>query len=277
MKNVIYLLILLPLLLTSCEDVIDINLKQGASALTVDGWITTEDKPYIIKLSKTGPYFDSTRTPAVRGAMVTITDSEGHKDSLIEVSPGEYATLENRKGKVGNSYILNIQIEGERYAATTEIKRVEVIDSLTLKYEDNIKEDKRGYNVYYFGNESAGMGDYYKFRITRNDTLLNKPEDVWNITSDEWVDGNYIADLKMYNLLKPGGKIKIETMSITKDAYQFYVELAAQVNNGGMFSNPPANIRTNVINLNPNSNKRAVGYFGGSAISSMEIRAPFRD
>ncbi|MOA65423.1 hypothetical protein D3C78_1918030 [compost metagenome] len=53
------------------------------------------------------------------------------------------------------------------------------------------------------------------------------------------------------------------------DAYHFYDELRTQISNGGIFANPPANVRTNVKNVNSSSAKKAVGYFGASLVSSI--------
>jgi len=63
-----------------------------------------------------------------------------------------------------------------------------------------------------------------------------------------------------------GDRIKIEVCSITEDNYYFYNEMVTQINNGGLFANPPANVRTNVMNRNPGSAKKAVGYFGGMGV-----------
>jgi hypothetical protein len=62
----------------------------------------------------------------------------------------------------------------------------------------------------------------------------------------------------------------METWSITRDAFLFYSELQQQIFNGGLFANPPANVRTNVFNKNPGG-PRAVGWFGGAGVSSKEV------
>lgn len=274
MKNIFILFSLIAMFfITGCEDVVDVKVDEGTPALVVDGWITTNEEPYTVKLSKTGGYFNNTQTPRVQGAVVVINDNEGNSDTLIEKTPGEYVTKTFKQAKVGNTYTLNLTVEGERYVASSEVKRVPEIDSLKFEYEDDTEDEEDGYYLYYYGPEPAGQGDYYRFRLTKNDTLLNDPEDVWNVTSDEWVDGNYIGDLRIYgDKLVKGDKVKVEMLSITKDAYYFFTELAIQVNNGGMFSNPPANVRTNIKNLNPESKKRVIGYFGASGIRSKEAR-----
>ena len=60
---------------------------------------------------------------------------------------------------------------------------------------------------------------------------------------------------------KKGDSVTVRVVSITRDAFYFYSELQVQVNNGGLFSQPPANVRTNFVNVSPGSKKRTSGYF----------------
>lgn len=262
------------LMLTSCEDVIDVDLDKGETLLAVDGWVTSQPGPYKIRLTNTAPYFTNESTPKVTGATLIITDSEGTTDTLKESEPGIYLT-QHLQGKIGNTYTLKIRTNGEEYTAQTEIKRVPPIDSLVIKYhEESAFYEKSGYYIYYNGPEPVGIGDCYRFKIFQNDTLLSGPEDLI-FAEDKLVDGNYIGDLQMNEeeAFQKGDIIRTENWSITDDTYRYYVELSAQINNGGLFSNPPANVRTNVHNTNTNGRK-AVGWFGGAGVSSMQITIP---
>jgi hypothetical protein len=255
----------------SCEDVVDVNVDEGVPVLVVEGWITTVDKPYEVRLSKTAPYFKNEQTPPASGASVIIRDNEGTTDTLKEVAPGHYRTAGSRTGKIGNHYTLFIVFEGETYTAMSEIKRVPVIDSLAFRYADKSGTEDDGYYLNYYGPEPEGQGDYYRFNISI-DNKMQPPKFDWFVSGDEWVDGNYIADLEAFDdPMRNGDMVKAEIMSITKDAYYYFTEMKIQVDNGGMFSNPPSNIRTNIQNMNPASSKKAVGYFGASAVRSKEI------
>ena len=270
--NYSFALITVALLLSSCQDKVDIKVPNGETLLVVDGWITNMPGPYTITLSTTGPYFENNQTPRVQSAIVVIKDSEGIVDTLTETAPGVYKT-NIIEGKIGNGYVLNIyNALGENYIANTKMERGSVIDSLKYEYLDKKGTEEDGYYIRYYGPEPAGVGDYYRFLLTVNDKLLNQPGDVWQITSDELVDGNYISAWDPYGkALKKGEKFKIQGLSLTQDAYYFFNEMATQVNNGGLFANPPANVRTNIINTNPNSKKKAVGYFGASSVSEKEV------
>ncbi|MDJ1472616.1 DUF4249 domain-containing protein [Xanthocytophaga flava] len=270
-RYILPVLILLSVMLTSCEDVIDVDLKQGETLLVVDGWVTNQPGPYKVRLTSTAPYFTNQETPKVTGATLIISDSEGVTDTLKESEPGIYLT-QHLQGKVGNTYTLKILSNGEEYMAQTEIKRVPPIDSLTVKYhEESAFYEESGYYIYYNGPEPVGIGDFYRFKIYQNDTLLSGPGDL-TFAEDKLVDGNYIGDLQMNDdkAFRKGDTIRGENWAITEDNYRYYVELSAQINNGGLFSNPPANVRTNIHNNN-SKGKKAVGWFGGAGVSSKEI------
>ncbi len=255
--------------LWSCEDVIDVALDEGETLLVVDGWVTDQPGPYTIRLTTTAPYFSNQSTPRVSEASVRITDSEGFSEVLQENEPGIYQTSQLR-GKIGNTYTLHIAVEGEEYEAQTSIRRVPLIDSLGFEYEEEspfIEEE--GYYVSYFGPEPAGKGDFYRFKVYQNNQMLADPGDLIFV-DDELVDGNYIHDFMLNDeAFQEGDTIRVENWSITEDAYYFYLELLPQIENFGLFANPPANVRTNVVNKNPEGLK-AVGWFGGAGVSAKE-------
>jgi hypothetical protein len=58
--------------------------------------------------------------------------------------------------------------------------------------------------------------------------------------------------------------------SITEEAFNFWVEVRDQLQNGGLFAIPLANVRTNLVNTNANSKERAVGFFCTSAVTTLQ-------
>jgi hypothetical protein len=279
MKRLIYLSLLQKLgvlfcaliILSACEDKIEVKLDEGKTLLVVDGWITDQPGPQTITLSTTAPYFNNTQTPRVSNAIVTLSDSEGHSEVLREIAAGKYVTSDNFQGKEGNTYHLHIRMEGNEYTAQTTIRRPAVIDSLSQKFREKSMSWEEGYYVLYHGPEHPGIGDCFRFKLYKNDTLLSKPENLV-VAEDKFVDGNYIKEVELHN--KPfskGDRIRVENWSITAEAYQYYVEMRGQVNNGGLFANVPANIKTNILTLHPDKGMAAVGFFGGASVTSKEI------
>ncbi|MCB2409515.1 DUF4249 domain-containing protein [Hymenobacter lucidus] len=260
---------LLPL--TGCLDVVDVDIPEGRPLLAVDGEITDQPGPYYVTLTKTAPYFDEAELPRVTGAVLTLTDSEGHSETLRETSPGRYATS-TLQGKIGNQYVLTIRAEGEEYRAETEIRRTPEIDSIRAEFRAKSPTDDEGYYILYYGKETPGVGDYYRFKVYHNGQLLNRPGDLI-VTNDEMVDGNYINGVELTDEegsggipFKKGDKVRVEALSLPRDYFYFLNEMVTQINNVGLFSTPPANVRTNVRNVQPGSDKAAVGYFAGHTL-----------
>ncbi len=272
--NILYIIFSV-LVLTSCEDVIDVELDQGETLLVVDGKITDEQKRHSIRLSTTAPYFDSVQTPIVTGATVqlSIYDASGmlvNIDTLEEqVGTGIYLT-DNIKGEVNYKYTIRIEALGEVYTAESVLPRVPEIDSLTYEYKEANGPFDAGYYVYFHGPETPGIGDNYLFRISRNGKEYKRPNQLY-FASDELVDGSYIGNFDVTpEAFDLGDTIKVQNYTMSNDQYQFYLELSTQVNNGGIFASPPANVRTNIRNINQNR-KKAVGYFSANGTRSMSV------
>jgi len=261
--------ILIIIFFTSCEDVIDVKLDKGITKISVDAEITNLPGPYYVKLTTTAPYFENKANPPLAGASVFISDNKGNVDTLIETNNGIYVT-QFIQGEIDVSYTLTIKSGGQEYFAETKINRVPKIDSLYTGFLENETGFDDGIYVFTNIQEPEGLGDHFRFRAYRNDTLFNKTSDLF-YTSDRFVDGNYIVNQEIiFNPFLKGDKATLQILSITEDAYFFYNEVVRQTSGGGLFSDPPANVRTNVFNKNPSGTK-ATGYFFGSAVSQKTI------
>ncbi|UYZ58776.1 DUF4249 domain-containing protein [Hymenobacter latericus] len=255
--------------LASCTDVVPIDLPEPESQLAVEGNITDQPGPYEIRLTRTGAYFDDKTPLAVRGAELTISDSQGTTETLRETEPGVYQTSTLR-GRIGNQYTLTIKADGQEYRAATEIKRVPEIDRFEQQHKVNEPGWRDGYYVLYNGPELPGVGDYYRFKLYQNDTLRNNPDELI-VRDDALVDGKYIGDVELTDRpFRIGDRVRVEILSLPKDYFFFLNEMFTQINNVGMFSSPPANVRTNIINVDPKGPK-AVGYFAGTAVRSASL------
>lgn len=265
------LLVLCTLIFFSCEDQIDVELDSGESLLVVDGWITDQAGPHTVTLSKTAPYFHNGATPRVNGAEVVITDEEGNTEVLAEMGDGRYQTSENFKGKTGGIYTLTVRAEGEEYTAITSIRRPAVIDSLSVKFREPSMAWEEGYYVQLNAPELEGRGDFFRFKVYRNGEFLNRPENIL-VAEDRMVDGNYILGVELnFKPFEQGDQIRVETWSITEEAFQYYTEMSQQIENGGLFESPSSNIPTNVVNTNPERAHKVAGFFGGASVVYKEV------
>lgn len=257
--------------LSSCVDVVPLDLPSGQPLLVVDGQITDQPTPPVVQLSLSQAYFANSAAPVVRGAVIRLADNLGTHDVLRETTPGRYVGSGAVLGRIGGRYTLIIESNGQTYRAETEIKRTPSIDSLSLVYKTGQLGAEDGYYPLYYGPELPGVGDYYRFKVYKNGQLLNNPSDLI-VSSDERVDGSYIGGLELTKKpLMRGDKVKIELNALPRDYFYFLNEMVGQINNVGLFATSPANVRTNVHNIQPGSEKLAAGYFAGYPVRADSV------
>ena len=271
MRTYTYLMAFIVLLFSSCEDVVEMDVKQGKEAFVVEGWITNKEEGNYIKLFKTIPYFNNPEFPAITNAVVTVSDDAGNVEILKETEPGKYE-IQSLKGVVGRTYKLGIQSKEGSYEAITTMQRLSWnMDSVTYEYKKkSVMVEKEGYYPAIYGQEQENIGDFILLKIAKNGTWLKSYKDI-NLFSDEFVDGNYItaAEPGLKDPFKKDDKITYEMWSLTEEAYRFWNDIRTQLSNGGLFAVPSTNTRTNIVKKNTAS-LDAVGYFGASEVKVFE-------
>lgn len=264
-------------LLSSCNDVIQVDLEDKSGQLVVDGamYDGKDNGRCIIKLSRTMPYFDSSPAKIVSGAVVTLkNNTEGKQETLTENPVGTFQSKEI-VAKIGNSYTLEVRADGEIYRATTQVLPVPEVDSLvyetkTITVRNN--EQKTGVIIKYFGEELPEEKNFYRVKMYVNGQLMNKPEDLLPF-SDVLSRGKYISNVELNGNTRPlaiNDIVRVEILSLPEDVYYFYADLQKQSNNALIFTPPLANISTNIVNINPNSTKKAVGIFVAAGLRAKE-------
>jgi len=276
-KAIIFVIV--AILFSACEDIIDVNLSDELVDLyAIEANITTETNPYVYvykshKVNVSDPY------EGVSGATVTISDdSQPVKEiTLIESSEkaGLYITESGNDfhGETGKKYFVTIKTNDVTITGSDVLATVEPIDSIQV--HSSLRGDHRFLGVFTYGNEPAGLGDYYKWDIYINNELLSEAEYLV-IASDELVDGNYVEGFEIFtdfhDLNKPeerkiklGDTIQVKQNSISAFAYQYYFQMLNQSQTGGFFSVPPANIKSNFIS---SDGKPVLGLFTTNDVST---------
>ncbi|MDD5571040.1 MAG: DUF4249 domain-containing protein [Bacteroidales bacterium] len=263
LKKIFYLLILIVFAISGCRKQIDIKLKDTYVRLVVDGLLTDEYKRHTIKLSKTSNYFKNEPQPMASGAVVTISDGTSTY-ALNETSEGIYQT-DSLAGVVGKTYTLNIKYNGEDYSASSMLKYVAPMDSITFGIDPYFHE-KATINLWAL--EPATQGDYYMWLYYINDTLKSDTLKRIMFTDDMMVNGNYIPNFPIYSFIpKTNDTVTLEMRSITKEYYDFVYAAFLEVYAGDpFFSGPRANVKGNIVNLT-NRSKDVMGFFSTSAIT----------
>lgn len=255
-------------LISSCQEVIDLELPNDDPQLVIEGFLTYWQKDpqknnCTVTLSTTGNYHDEDTFNPVSNAIVEITD-ESDK-SVYSLAP-----LENQSGVYrhteipmdsGRTYTLYVNYNNQEYKATGSILPIAELDSFTYRYQSRKGFLDEGYYLYFSGSTPKERGiNYYRFMIYENDSLYNAPED-YLIQSDEFLKER-IDTLQLANyVFNVGDTVRIEMFSLNKGIFEYYNELLELLfNDGGLFSSPPRNPTSNIKNL-VNPQRPPLGFF----------------
>ena len=273
----------LSLFLWSCEDVIDLKVKDGKEQLVVDAWLTDEAEEQSVTLTLSQPYFDNGKPKAALDAEVLLI----REDSTIyrftdENQDGVYTFRPRNRNylRLNERVALYVKYKEEEYYAVSMLRRVPPIDS--LKYQSftlPVKPSdgpKSGFLAQFFATDFPGEGDTYLVRSLKNDTLRTKSNEYTlsydgGLSPGNKTDGMvFLQPVRMginSGLFVHNDKITVELFSIPLDAYFFLSQLQTETKNGGVFATPLNNVPGNIYNLNPDSKEKALGCFFVSRVS----------
>ena len=292
LKKYIYLpLLSLMLFVSSCEDVIQVQVKQSEVKMVVDAFINNLDTVQRIRITKSIPYFDSSFTePAVTTAQVIIADSTSLKIfPFVHTQNGYYEWKPNKLTgdtfTVGHTYALFVVANGDTLVSLSKMNpTVARIDSLrTIPSDGNGPPSKNpGRYAELFAKDLPGLGNFYWIKTFRNDTFLNEIQKL-NISQDmgnnsNGQDGDLFIYPKRFNGLnifrtpyQDGDTVRVEIHSITPEAYYWFNLVVNQNRNSGLFATPPVNIGTNILSFNPKKKIPLAGFFCMSAVIRSQI------
>lgn len=260
-------LIVLSILFSSCEKVIDINYNSQNSQLIVEGNITDQTGPYFVKLTQTVNFDEPNSFPQVSGALVTISDETGNTETLAETAPGVYATSAIQ-GTPGRTYMLQVMANGKKYTAYSKMPASVAIDKIMAVNQVLPMGNKKVVNVKLL--DPAGITNFYRFVKIIN----NKIQSSIYTESDIKQDGKSL-NIALLNKkqsesdMKTGDTLTIVLQSIDEPVYNYFRTLL-QLNGGGGLINQstsPANPVSNISN-------GALGYFNACAVTSQTIFIP---
>lgn len=275
MKKLFFILgisILSAAFLSSCEDPIDLDLGTPVDQLVIDAVIDQTTDTQYIHITKSMAYLNN---GSYKGIQV---DSAGIIDTLNKVfhkftykGDGWYYFVPAPNTFIaGNTYQLLVRDGINTYFSQSEMHSPTVIDSFTYEYEPMGKfGGGKGNYVTLWAKDKVGKGDYYWFKLYRNDSVQLKSADIKIAVDNAFnSDGNGDGDLFIIPIrenftsrpYKSGETARIEILSIPQELYIYLNLITTQLNNQGLFAVPPSNIPSNIICLN-DQNKKLLGFF----------------
>ncbi|MFC1606355.1 DUF4249 domain-containing protein [Candidatus Latescibacterota bacterium] len=264
--------LLLSLIISSCsEDVITIDLNDAEPKIVIEGTLSDLGEPCTVAISKSGDFYKPSVFPPVRGATVTLQDSEGNRETLAENEPGLYRGG-SLTGVEGRTYTLTVESDGNRYDAVSTLMEAVEIDSLTYYFEDDpeifnddYEDVEEGYVFSCHFTDPETADNYYRFKLTHNGKLF---QDYFMFQDRYYGDGEDIEyDFSNWFIFEKNDTMKVELLSIDKAAFDYFFTLSAVLlseNSGPVFSSVPDNPLTNFTG-------GALGYFAAYSVRSQTV------
>lgn len=260
--NSLLFLLLISVLFSACTEVLVVDLPTEEDKIVIEGSVTTETKPFFVKLSKAIALGQGSVYPSISNALVIIGDNVGNRDTLKLISPGVYKTVGVRTGVVGRIYFLSVTVNGVNYFGQDEILPVSKIDSVYAVFKKAgsglfISDD--GFYASFDYSDPTSKKNYYMYRLYKNGNPVLSPSEI-AVYDDRFLAGT-IKGQRLEGRYGTGDKIRLELYSLSESGYVFYNGLVNQLqNDGGFFSTPPANAISNMSG-------GAFGFFRASDIS----------
>ena len=279
-------LLLVALALAGCEDVITVDLGDGAPPrLVVEGVVVAGSSVQRVVLTTTAPYFEPGPAPPASGAVVTVSDDLGRSWTFPETASGVYESADV-VAEPGRTYTLDVALpdgvaDGGRYRAVDVLRPVPPIDALRLAFVADA-EAGDGYRVRVDFRDPPGRGDGYRW-TTLADGEVRRPPELTVLTGlladDERFDGRRVEgygpneDAAFF----PGETVTVVQQSLSPRALAFYRVLLEQsspeAGGAGPFDVPPVNVRGNVANLTT-PDRPAFGFFLATNVATAQVVAP---
>jgi len=263
-RNRFLTIIAIFLLLTSCEEVITINLNSANPVVVVEGNITA-NQVCTVKLSYTSDYFNNDTTKLIENAIVTLTDSKGESEILTNTGNGNYSG-KSILGDYKTQYKMDIKIGDEDFTAASYLPSPVSFNRLFFEKSTaerfNPQNNRTTYNMNLWINDDINSTNYYILTIRKNSQtgdgryLLFKD----NYLSETGVI-SYAPGRRSFAL---GDTVNVKIYSVDQETYLYYTQLN-DVSGGRMGEsstpyNPKSNFGTNVM-----------GYFMAQSIADTTV------
>lgn len=267
MKKYIILFVSIITTLSSCEDVVDIDLNTTEPKLVIEASINWEKgtlgNEQEIKLTITAPYYDAEILPA-NGAIVTVVDSNSNTYNFTEDGITGIYKNSTFTPILNETYTLTINYQSEVYTATETLIPVVTIDYIEQEDEGGFLGDEIELKAYYTDPENED--NYYFFEFL-NTNITDIPD--LEVYDDEFSDGNQIFGYYSHEDIEVGDVVEIKNYGVSERFYNYMSILLEQSGEGrGPFGTQPTSVRGNCINQT-NSENFPLGYFRLSEVDAI--------
>ena len=183
MKRV-WILLLSWVVVDSCIERVDFDIPDSyAEDLVIDGQITNEPGPYVVKISKVIKIDDTSPLGIpVDVKRITVYDDLGTAEVLTYLKPGTYQTDPNGiRGEIGRTYHIRVELNdgGVFESIPDEMDPVGAIDSVYYSFESY--QPTKGpteylYRIYADAHQAESGNNYIRWKLNGTYVVETMPQ-----------------------------------------------------------------------------------------------------
>ena len=295
--KLIYIFILSHLVF-SCREPYTPGIDRYENMLVIDGLITDQEGPYLVKLSRSYAFDESLPTPE-EGALVMIMDGDGEIYEFTEGQAGVYLSHPSFRGELGHSYKLLVstsdQLDYE--SEWVELRDVPEIDSIGYEWQERSTSDPNqsvyGMEIKVNTHDNSDQTRYYRWEWVETWEIITPitssfyPDEArcWqtagsgiiSIGTSEHLTHDVIEDHPIYFVSTESNKLRIKysilvnQYSLSREAYSYWKSLQdITMNTGTLFDPTPAMVTGNISNTS-DPEIPVLGIFQASALKKERI------
>src|SRR5688572_26785945 len=213
-----FLLPVLLLVLTSCEKVLDIDLKDAEPRIIIEANLSDQPGPHTVIISRSVGFNAPNTFPMISGAQVTVSDNTGNSEVLIETEAGIYQTS-NFQGVPGQTYTLRVLIEGVEYISVSTMPPAVPIKDIAVETFE-FDQDDTVVTIHF--QDQAGVKNYYRAFYFVNGKMSDGLYFLEDQYSDgKLIDGTFIDDDLP---LESGDSVRIVLQAIDENMLRYLRE-----------------------------------------------------
>jgi len=256
MKLIVRVFLISAIALSSCEKVIQPDLKDIEPQLVIEGEISDQPQNSQIRISRSTSFTQSGSFNWVANALVNISDDVGNSESLVMQSPGIYSSS-TLTGVPGRTYLLKVYCDGKEYTSTCKMPDAVTMDTL-FQMTQVANDNTRRFLIPVYDDPVSEI-NFYRIKVYAN----SKPVNNIFVRTDRLTNGTKVTQPvgPFFLDLLPGDTAKVVLYSIDKSVYDYFNGLEQALDgNSAAPANPVSNISGGCL-----------GYFSAHSLSERKL------
>ena len=263
MKKIFFPIIATIFTLTSCQEVIEIDLNSATPQYVIEAILVEGTQDFTTRVTQTSNYFSTDKATPITNATITLKKDNGAAITLTNNGDGSYKAAKYSAISAAN-YTLSVKVDGKTIDASSYLPKPIKLDSVEIE-KDNGRPfggSDSTYQLYCVFQDPASETNFYQIKTIVNGVPKNKGENIL-VIDDRLTNGNKIRIPIFTTEFNLNDKVEVELLSIDKKMYDYFNTLSTLVSNGNN-SAAPANPITNWSG-------NALGYFGAYSSSKKAV------